>query len=408
VFSDGGGVSIALFGLFGVGNIGNEASLSAGIRAIRRRLPDAEIVVVGLLTDVVSEQHGVRCVSIHTGRSMPRVWGAPRPVRLLVRALMEPVRWLNIFRFLETVDGVIIPGTGILDDFGEGPQQMPYQLIVWTTLARIAGRPWSMVGVGGQSIKHPVSRWLVGRTMRNVGSVTYRDQGSLEYMTTIGVDTTSSSIQPDVVFSLPIPDDLGPNGTGAGVIGLGLMNYAGWNVAARDREGVFDGYIDSMIEITRRLLSDGFTIRILVGELGDAAAVDRLTAAVKSDLGESGVEGLTIEAIETFDDLLDQVAQTDAVVATRFHNVVASLMMSKPTVSIGYDPKNRELMAAFGLGAHCHHIDQIVVDDVLSDVEVVLRKEVDRRPGMLAINEVYRREVDEGFDQVIDRMSGRP
>lgn len=49
----------ALFGLFGVGNIGNEASLASPIQAIRKRDPNADIVVVCAVPTVVSAEHGV-------------------------------------------------------------------------------------------------------------------------------------------------------------------------------------------------------------------------------------------------------------------------------------------------------------------------------------------------------------
>ena len=52
-----------------------------------------------------------------------------------------------------------------------------------------------------------------------------------------------------------------------------------------------------------------------------------------------------------------QIAQTDVVVATRFHNVVCALKLGKPTVSIGYGEKNRALMTEMGLGSFCQHVE---------------------------------------------------
>jgi polysaccharide pyruvyl transferase WcaK-like protein len=50
------------------------------------------------------------------------------------------------------------------------------------------------------------------------------------------------------------------------------------------------------------------------------------------------------------------------VVATRFHNVVAALLLAKPVLSIGYAAKNDELMADMGLAAYCPAIEELDVE----------------------------------------------
>ena len=50
----------------------------------------------------------------------------------------------------------------------------------------------------------------------------------------------------------------------------------------------------------------------------------------------------------TLHDVMQQMADTDIVVATRYHNVVCALRMSKPTISIGYAEKNDALLRRSG------------------------------------------------------------
>jgi len=47
--------------------------------------------------------------------------------------------------------------------------------------------------------------------------------------------------------------------------------------------------------------------------------------------------------------MLDQMNQAGTVVATRFHNVLAGLLLGKPTLAIGYSHKFVDLMASTGL-----------------------------------------------------------
>ena len=57
-----------------------------------------------------------------------------------------------------------------------------------------------------------------------------------------------------------------------------------------------------------------------------------------------------------------QIAETDLVVATRYHNVVCALKLGRPTMSIGYADKNDVLLDEMGLGNFCQHIEHLDVD----------------------------------------------
>jgi len=396
---------VALFGLFGVGNIGNEASLAAGIAAIARRAPDVALVGVAGLPQVVEQQHGIPAVAVATGTERPWLWGAAKPVRLLCRPLAEPFRWVTIYRFLRSVDGVVVPGTGILDDFGVGWQQMPFDLFKWTTLARLARRPWSMVGVGAGPIDHPASRWLMRRAMRNATRVTYRDEVSRKFMATIGEAPAPDCVQPDVVFALDRPPDRRPASGDGPCIGLGLMAYTGWRLDEPSGDEIFATYLASMVELADRLLAAGCSLRLLVGEQSDRAAVDGVLAGLAARGTEVGA-GVVVEEIADIGDLLEQIALTDAVIATRFHNIVGALMLARPTVSLGYAEKNHELMAAFGLGDYCQHVEHVDVDRAVADLWRALERGDELRTRMIVRSDWYRRAVEASFDEVIDEMIG--
>jgi len=52
-------------------------------------------------------------------------------------------------------------------------------------------------------------------------------------------------------------------------------------------------------------------------------------------------------------DVFAAIAPADSVVAIRFHNVVASLMLGKPTIAIGYGSKHASLMEDSGMAEFC-------------------------------------------------------
>jgi len=397
--------TVALFGLFGVGNIGNEASLRAAVEALARHEPPFEPVVVCSRPHVVAGEHRIETVPIALSAPAPRLERFPRVVRLAYRPFLELARWVAAVRFLRRVEGVLVPGTGILDDFGVKSYEMPYDLFRWTTAARLARRRVAFVGVGAGPIEHPISRWLMCRAVRNASFVTYRDDNSKTFMEGLGVRARPGTVQPDVAFGLDRPQGEPFAGADGLHVGLGVMSYFGWTNDAEAGRRTFDRYVDTMTEIADALLEAGHTLRLLVGEAGDTEAVDAVVAAVRSrrDLTD---DEISMPDIRNFDDLLDNVAATDVVIATRYHNVVAGLLTNRPTISIGYAAKNREVMTTFGCAHRCHDVGDVVVDDVLADFADL----VDDAPATSAqleeVNRRERRRVLQGFDGALAVFAG--
>ncbi len=353
-----------MFGLFGVGNIGNEASLESALHALGQFDPQAHPVVVCADPEVVAAQHEVKAVAISMGGSMPTFETSPKVVRVATRPLVEVSRWIAALRFVRRVDAVIVPGTGILDDFGERPRGMPYDLFRWSVVARLARTPMYFVAVGAGPIDHRVSRILFRRAVLNATGCTYRDEGSRAFMEGLGVPSSADAVQPDVVFGLPRPS-LQRRG-GPTCVGVGMMAYYGWDNVPEAGSATFDAYVHSMLGITRGLLDRGCEVRVLVGEHTDEVAVRALQQGLH---GGPWAHRIIVEPIQSFTDLLEQVARCDAVVASRYHNIVASMMMNRPTISIGYAAKNRSLLDDADLGRYAFEIDRIEVDTILAAVD---------------------------------------
>jgi polysaccharide pyruvyl transferase WcaK-like protein len=363
---------IAFFGLFGTGNVGNEASLSSALQAARRIDPGAELVCVCARPDVVRDEHGVSAVPIYMADPLPAAPPGPRVVRAAARPLYELARWNAIYRFMRRVDVVLVPGTGILDDFGESPKGMPYHLFRWTTAAVLARRRFAFVSVGGGPITHALSRWLMKCAVRLSSYCSYRDDFSRRYMADIGASPVATPVTPDLVFALPRPESSRPP-TENKTVGLGVMTYYGWGNDPRTGAEVFRTYIDRMAAIACRLLDDGHRVRILIGERCDQEAVGALSTIIRSRRqGRIGVDRLIVEPIMSMQDLLAQIAETDAVIGTRYHNVVGALMMNRPVVSLGYAAKFVDLMESVGLGSYCHDAAAIDPDAVLADLEKLM------------------------------------
>ena len=58
---------------------------------------------------------------------------------------------------------------------------------------------------------------------------------------------------------------------------------------------------------------------------------------------------------------MHEIDQTDAVIATRYHNVICALARGRPVIAIGYSIKFNALMQDFDLSGYTQHVDSIDV-----------------------------------------------
>jgi len=342
---------IALFGLFGSGNTGNDASLEAMLATVERLCPEAQVLCICGDPRNIVRDFGTLATPIHRDYSR-------NPVLRKLGNLLRPFRELRGCKLL------IVPGTGALDDFGTGWTGLPLAFFTWCLAARLRGTEIAFVSVGAGPIKHPLSRWLMKTAIGMAHYRSYRDQVSKDYLQGIGFPAAKDPIYPDLAFLLPIPADPG-SGTGRRgplTVGLGVMTYQGWRNDPKQGAASYAEYLEKISRFTLWLLDRGHPIRLLMGDNTDQHALDDLQRVV-AELRPSLPTGrLQASPCRSLHDLLQQIAETDVVVATRFHSVVGALKLGCPVISIGYANKNDALMVEVGLGRFCQSIESLDID----------------------------------------------
>ena len=165
---------------------------------LRRVRPDAEISCICSNPDAVEEHHGLRALNV----------GCPgfsnKMLRILDQAFLGVPRrlfnWIQAIGQTRRFDVLLIPGTGILDDFREGPMGWPYVLFRWCLAAKLCGVRIAFVSVGAGPIRHPISRILMKSAARMAYYRSYRDNISRTFMQSIGFDVVENSVYPDIAF----------------------------------------------------------------------------------------------------------------------------------------------------------------------------------------------------------------
>jgi len=355
---------ICFFGHFGSPNFGNEITLQTVLYHVRRHFPEADVVCICTGPEALAATQKIETVPISRtfvkpGKRHSRLARLLR--RVFIGAPSEICRWFETFKTLKGADVLIIPGTGLLTDayglLGWGP----YNLFKWSLVARVCRCKLLFVSVGAGPIYGPLGRYFIKSALSMAGFKSYRADASMNYLRGIGFATNSDPVYPDLAFSLPeamLPRDAEKRDKRR-IVGLGLMPYAGRYSAATAGDSIYRKYLENLFGFARWLLAHDYDIRLIIGEVSDRNASEEFKSLLKASLDQYDEQRIIDQVALSVEQLLPQIAATDMVVATRFHNIVLALLLNKPVISISFHRKCGSLMEEMGLSEYCQDINHM-------------------------------------------------
>jgi len=401
---------ISFFGHFGTGNPGNEGTLLAIVSRLRLLFPNCEFCCVCSYPDNVVATLGINAVP-HTVRSV-RIWDRQVPLgrrlRMAVRGLSEePREYVRAWRTLNGTDMFIVPGTGLITDAYRLAGWGPYGVFKWSLVARLRGCQVMFVSVGVGPVRSAPGRFLVRAALSLASYRSYRDPQSKEVVEGVGLRTRDDRIYPDLVFGLsPSLQSTAPTRAGRPVVGLGLMEYAGKYSVANPQAGTYERYLESLAVFVGWLLDHDYDVKLLLGD-ADTFVVDDFRRVLQERFASRTTGRVTDRPIDSVEELLSQISETDFVVATRFHNMVMSLLLDKPAIAISFHNKCSSLMSEMGLSEYCHDINRIDANALIEQFQALVQNADDVRQAISHRVETARRALDEQYELLFD-VDGQP
>ena len=398
-----GPVRLAFWGNFGTLNLGNECTLAAALYNARRLVPGAELLSVCSVPADTRQRHGIDAIAIAAEREEGNAGPRSRLGSLWSRLRTVFADWPRVLRAGARYDALLITGTGIVTDIGEGPFGMPFQLFKWAVATRLRGRRLLFVSVGAEAIHHPLSRFFLKTALRLSHYRCYRDEHSVGIVRNAGLALPGDVVYPDLAFSLPraavlVPESAGGRAHGKPTVAVGLFNYRrGADGAA---SAAYAAYIDTLCSLILWLRGRDYPVRVIIGDLAYDEPVRVDLRARLQQLGfDPADRGFVDEPAGSFERLLVQLRDVDLVIASRFHNVLLSLFLGIPVVSVSYEPKNDDLMRQMGLERFCQTLDGLDADrlrEQFLDLErhaPELRAQLEVRSGSnrTSLEQQYRR-----------------
>jgi len=400
---------ICFFGHFGSSNFGNEITLQSVLYQIRRRLPEVGIACICTGPEALAATQKIETIPISrefAGYRKPRTRLVKWLNRVFIKVPGEFRRWLDAFEALKGADVFIIPGTGLLTDayglLGWGP----YNLFKWTLLAKVRRSKVFFLSVGAGPLYGALGRFFVKSALALADFRSFRDDTSLNYVKEMGFSANGDRVYPDLVFSMPdamrLPESNKRNGRAT--VGLGLMGYAGKYSIAKPEQTTYQEYLDNLVVFAEWLLAHDYDIRFLLGEVGEWTVSQEFKARLKARLGAYDEARIIDEPARSVEQLLSQLAATDIVVATRFHNVLLALILSKPVIAISFHHKCASLMSNMGLAEYCHDINHMDANRLIGQFQDLEKNMEKLKPVIRQRVEESRKELDEQYDLMFKNL----
>lgn len=436
--------SFALLSPCGFGNLGDAATMEAAIQNLRARIPAARFHGITLNPADTERRHRIptyplagmaRPMYASAGRTTAEDKAAqgpaggaesPQPaggwrraktvgwsvLRAVLRVLLPPKLRENIrvevahiagaLRLLKDLDMVVLSGGGQLDDFWGGPWGHPYTLMKWAVLARATNTRLVILCTGFGTLDSRWSRLFVRVLLRLSDYCSYRDAGSRERMQQAGF-RRSDPVYPDLAFSLDVAPYTGSSRRPADPrrVCISPMVYCHpefWPV--RD-EAAYRQYLRKLAAIAERLIDSGREIVLVASDGADNRSIEELRAVLAARLGEKGLNQLQSPAIESVDDFLREVAQSQFLIASRLHGVVLSHLVGTPAIALSYDRKVRAHMQAVNQAGYCLGIDDFSADSALEAARRLQSRITEEGEALQGKTREFRLRLDAQYDLVL-------
>jgi polysaccharide pyruvyl transferase WcaK-like protein len=360
---------IAFFGHFDGTNFGNECSLQTILYHLHRLQPDAHVTCICSGPQITASTYHIRTLPFSGVFRKPRTPRSrlTKATRKICAALRQPFQLVECIRSIRDTDMLVIPGTGLLTDAYGLRGWGPYGLLKWSLIAKACGCKVALVSVGAGPIHGTIGRWCIRLIISLAEFRSYRDTSTVRYLQKIGLVGDDEAVFPDLAFSLP--ERMIPRRNRAiarrPVVGLGVMEYPGKYGTRGPIEAAFPEYLEALVESSKRLLERGYDIRLLSGDLADTDARRAFRRVLQERLPAYDCDRIIDEPVASVMDVLSQIALTDFVIATRFHNILFGFLCGKPVISISFHHKCESLMVMMGMSDYCLEMGGLKADQLI-------------------------------------------
>lgn len=439
---------IGILGNVGNGNLGDEAIFAAIIDNLRRCHPGIEFGAFTLDPKDTEQRHKIPAFPARRGRTrglaardanadtanvshrsftmglrdgcrvhlkrFPAVYRALKGIvvvfRLVVGCVHELLFLTRSYRLLREFDVLIVAGSGPLFDYFGGPWGYPYTLFKWSLLAKASRTQLAFVSVGAGPINSRLSRFFIRQSLSLASFRSYRDVSSRELIEMLPV-CPPNHVFPDLAFSWRgiVPSSSAGQSTPTSVVGINPMPFFAPYYWPEPNAAIYQHYVRTLAAFASWLIEAGHIVAFFPTQLrADPTTIADIKHHMRAISHCKFDHRLVEHSPSSIEDLVSGISSIEIMVATRFHGIVISYLMSKPVLGISYHQKTRDLMADLGQADYCidaAHLDlKCLVERfcMLQTNKHGMRHQIERKIS------VYRSALGDQYNQILALRTVRP
>lgn len=297
--------NIVISGYYGFSNAGDEAMLTAIIKALRSKDSSVEMTVISGNPDITKKLHKVN--SIH--RFSP----------------------LEIFSAMRNADLLLSGGGSLLQDVTSKRSLLYYLAIL--TMGTMLRKKVMLFAQGIGPIKSSFMRKLTKYVCSSVDLITVRDKDSLYELRRIGVPDSKVLLTADAVLTLPAE----PKAFGRQLLDKHYVPSNKMLIAIAVRKWRDDdSYLLEMAKAADRLIDDRNAHVVL---LPLQYPLDVETCRRVQQLMVNKLESTVLAADCNTEEFLSLIGNFDLLIGMRLHALIFAAVMGIPFIAVSYDPK---------------------------------------------------------------------
>ncbi len=399
---------IAIFGYFGAGNLGDEAVVGVLLRKIKERHPNVEIIGICLNPKNTLKYHGIPAFPL---RRLPKKNGVgindattslfKRITRRMSVILpSELIFLIQSYKRLKGFDLVIVGGSGQLVDNEGGPLNHPYNHFKWSWLARLVGARFMFLSVGAGPLFTGLGKWFIKKSLLMASYRSFRDDYSKNLVESFGVKE-NNIVCPDQAFSIDVDVKTSERKNKKLVVGVAPIAYLDPRHWPEIDPARYRQYVEKMAAFTEWLIKTNHHVLFFHTQVnGD----DLVIPDIKKILAEKSSINLDKDISEYpiywFTEAFDAIAQTDFVVASRYHAIIFSYIMNRPSVGVSYDRKINNAMASVGQSDFVLDIRSFTVDELIEKFILLKSQSGEAKEKIQKKVGQFREQLEQQYDHV--------
>lgn len=422
---------IGILDHMGYGNLGDAATQDVAIANIKKRIPSAQLIGFSFIPHDTTERHGIPCYPIRWWYPVPETSGeagsertAKKSTRTaeksavktaLKRArfiyvwakplhdlMREVLFWLSSYRAIRKLDLLVISGGGQLGDLWRGPWSHPYTIFKFCLLTKLAGKKLYFLNVGAGPLDHALSKLFARYSVQLADYRSFRDRDSQNLVRSLGV-RVETHVYPDMVYALQPHEFVKsrPNVSSRPTVGINPIGFCDPRIWPRKDGILYEQYLGKVLEFSLWLLKNGYDPRMFTTEVSvDNYALEDLKTRLRERVTPEILSEIFQPAREKVNGVLQQMADFDFIVTSKYHGIIFSQVLGKPVISLSYHRKMDFAMRAVGQDRFCADIEHFDTNWLIESFRSLADAGATTKPQAAEVVAKYAAALSQQFDEL--------